>query len=177
MVLGFYYLTIEKYAYQKGRGLVFSTLNDVLQAYELGSIDLHSQIWLKWYGPFTGDSNSRLTNPQKHEKRALESIIPRFVDGVIQQNPKNSNLSTEGNKTLVAKNNSSSIQKQFQNSIYRFKREADQPIEIRINKNGIATKIYSSYQWQQDAEGKYRGAYIRTTPGRVLMNQIFQTFA
>ena len=182
MVLGFYYLTIEKYGYQKGRGLFFQSLADVMQAYEIGSLDLHSQIWLKWYGPFTGDSNSRLTNPQKHKK------IEKFsfpTDGVFQ----NSQLSESDkifkklkNKALEQLENASfesqvSNRKRFQNFMSRFRRDADQPIEIRLNKNGISTKIYSSYQWQQDSQEKQRVCYIRTTPGRVLMNQIFQKFS
>jgi DNA-directed RNA polymerase beta' subunit len=157
MVLGFYYLTIEKYAYQKGRGLFFPSLTDVMQAYEMGSIDLHSQIWVKWYGPFTGDSTSRLTSPQKHGNTKQEIS---FSPQVSQE-----------------KSSSERIQKHFKNKITRFRRDAEQPIEIRLNKNGISTKIYSSYSWQQDSDELQTVSYIRTTPGRVLMNQIFQTFS
>jgi DNA-directed RNA polymerase beta' subunit len=167
MVLGFYYLTIEKYAYQKGRGLFFNTLADVMQAYEIGSIDLHSQIWLKWYGPFTGDSTNRLTTPQKHDKLKSSSGLSR-----------KGSIATKSQGWLKYSDvPSDSIEKSFKNSIYRFKRDNDQPIEIRLNKNGISTKIYSSYQWQQDSEEQHRVSYIRTTPGRVLMNQIFHTFS
>ena len=165
MVLGFYYLTLEKYAYQKGRGLFFQSLVDVMQAYEIGSIDLHSQIWLKWYGPFTGDSNSRLTNPQKHTV---------FSDKSVNTSPSRGESIKLGGYTIV--NSQNRIQKHFQNSIARFRRDADQPLEIRLNANGISTKIYSSYQWQQDSKGHKQVSYIRTTPGRVLMNQIFQKF-
>ena len=157
MVLGFYYLTIEKYAYQKGRGLFFPSLTDVMQAYEMGSIDLHSQIWVKWYGPFTGDSTSRLTSPQKH-------------GNVPQQMSFSSQVSE-------VKSSSEIMQKHLKNTINRFRRDSEQPIEIRLNKNGISTKIYSSYSWQQDSDEFQTVSYIRTTPGRVLMNQIFQTFS
>jgi DNA-directed RNA polymerase subunit beta' len=177
MVLGFYYLTIEKYAYQKGRGLFFNSLPDVMQAYEIGSIDLHSQIWIKWYGPFTGDSTNRLTSPQKHDKlklalgagSALPILLPVFpLAREASEGPMRGSYSDLPKGT---------IEKYCRNSIYRFKRDSDQPIEIRLNKNGISTKIYSSYQWQQDSEEQHRVSYIRTTPGRVLMNQIFHTFS
>ena len=166
MVLGFYYLTLEKYAYQKGRGSFFQSLADVMQAYEIGSIDLHSQIWLKWYGPFTGDSNSRLNNPQKHTV---------LSDKSLNTSPSRFELLELGADNAV--NSQNRIQKHFQNSIARFRRDADQPLEIRLNTNGISTKIYSSYQWQQDSKGHKQVSYIRTTPGRVLMNQIFQKFS
>ena len=163
MVLGFYYLTIEKYAYQKGRGLFFNSLTDVLQAYELGSIDLHSQIWLKWYGPFTGDSTTRLTTPKKHQK------MPLGGTGACATQPY---LFAPRSASTPLRSSSGHL-----SNIYRFKRDTDQPIEIRINKNGISTKIYSSYQWQQDSFEKHRVSYIRTTPGRVLINDIFQKFS
>jgi DNA-directed RNA polymerase subunit beta' len=221
MVLGFYYLTIEKYAYQKGRGLFFNSLTDVMQAYEIGSIDLHSQIWLKWYGPFTGDSTSRFTSPQKHNKLGAFDrtswIRPQskvgWRDSPHSPGPKGpAPLGTKVEDVhqqgqievgpaltkagLLSKNvkgvpgamtqallssrlsfPQDAVEKHFKNGIYRFQRDTDQPIEIRLNKNGISTKIYSSYQWQQDSEENHRVSYIRTTPGRVLMNQIFQRFS
>ena len=177
MVLGFYYLTLEKYAYQKGRGLFFQSLGDVMQAYEIGSIDLHSQIWLKWYGPFTGDSNSRLTNPQKHIEGAGQ-FYPRQVEATglrrLQAKPVFQSIVSVGQSSV---NSQKSNEKHLQNSITRFRRDTDQPLEIRLNTNGISTKIYSSYQWQQDSKGRKQVLYIRTTPGRVLMNQIFQKFS
>jgi DNA-directed RNA polymerase beta' subunit len=182
MVLGFYYLTIEKYGYQKGRGLFFQSLADVMQAYEIGSLDLHSQIWLKWYGPFTGDSNSRLTNPQKHKKIEKFSFAPDggFKNSQLSESDKNfKKLKDKAFEQLGSAPFESQVwnRKRFQNFMSRFRRDADQPIEIRVNKNGISTKIYSSYQWQQDSQEKQRVCYIRTTPGRVLMNQIFQKFS
>ena len=50
MVLGFYYVTLEKYGFQKGKGFIYQNINDALQAYECGEIDLHSQIWLNSSG-------------------------------------------------------------------------------------------------------------------------------
>jgi hypothetical protein len=238
MVLGFYYLTIEKFAYQKGRGLFFQSLTDVLQAYELGAVDLHSQIWVKWYGPFTGDSTNRAASPTKHDKKGFitrntTNLLPMRAGGSegewlvrsagdagslgvsdsrgearpnprqngggacsLEPNPHHhehklnsrtqDDQSNNKHKTLVKEQSNFSQEKtalsslrennKNRNSISRFKRESDQPIEMRINKNGISTKIYSSYQWQEDTTQKQRISYIRTTPGRVLMNQIFHKF-
>ncbi len=162
MVLGFYYLTLEKYGYQKGRGLVFQNLNDVLQSYQLGSLDLHSQIWVKWSGPFTSDLNSKTTPPFKHLNASSGE-----AEGAGQGGP-SAHQSVNEEKDLKHLCEA--------NLISRFRREQDQPIEIRLNQNGICTKIYSSYQWQEDSQQKQLNCYIRTTPGRVLMNQLFHKF-
>ena len=47
IILGFYFVSLEKAGYTQGRGLFFRNTTDVLQAYETGSLDLHSQIWIQ----------------------------------------------------------------------------------------------------------------------------------
>jgi len=54
MVLGCYYLTTncneQNIQSQKGSGLYFTSLIDVLKSYENKQLDLHAIIWLKWNG-------------------------------------------------------------------------------------------------------------------------------
>ncbi len=54
MVLGCYYLTTncnqQNIKYQRGSGLYFTNLTDVIKSYENKKLDLHSIIWLKWNG-------------------------------------------------------------------------------------------------------------------------------
>lgn len=54
MVLGCYYLTTNCHERniraQKGSGLYFTSLMEVLKSYETKQLDLHSVIWLKWNG-------------------------------------------------------------------------------------------------------------------------------
>ena len=54
MVLGCYYLTTncnkKNIKYQRGSGLYFTNLTDVIKNYENKKLDLHSIIWLKWNG-------------------------------------------------------------------------------------------------------------------------------
>jgi DNA-directed RNA polymerase beta' subunit len=54
MVLGCYYLTTncnkKNIKYQKGSGLYFSNLIDVVKSYQNKKLDLHAIIWLKWNG-------------------------------------------------------------------------------------------------------------------------------
>ena len=54
MVLGCYYLTTncnpKNIKYQRGSGLYFPNITDVIQSYENKNLDLHAIIWLKWNG-------------------------------------------------------------------------------------------------------------------------------
>jgi DNA-directed RNA polymerase beta' subunit len=54
MVLGCYYLTtnsnLRTQKYEKGYGQYFDSLNDVLRAYNLGLITVHTVVWVKWNG-------------------------------------------------------------------------------------------------------------------------------
>jgi DNA-directed RNA polymerase beta' subunit len=54
MVLGCYYLTthsnIRTQHFEKGYGMFFNSLNDVLRAYNQGMVNIHSIIWVKWNG-------------------------------------------------------------------------------------------------------------------------------
>jgi DNA-directed RNA polymerase subunit beta' len=57
MVLGCYYITTDSMKYQKGSGLYFSNINQVMRAFFLNNmnkkkIDLHAIIWVKWEGFF-----------------------------------------------------------------------------------------------------------------------------
>ena len=67
MVLGFYYVTLEKPGFQKGKGKVYQNLTDAVQDYESGDLDLHSQIWV-----YLGRSYLQ----ERHCSRALPSQDP-----------------------------------------------------------------------------------------------------
>ena len=53
---------------------------------------------------------------------------------------------------------------------------SDQPIQIRLHTTGLTTKIYTSYQWKEDVKKNISLPSIRTTPGRILLNQIIQKY-
>jgi len=47
MVLGFYYATFERYGFQKGKGLIYQSMTEALNAFQSNILDLHSQIWFR----------------------------------------------------------------------------------------------------------------------------------
>jgi DNA-directed RNA polymerase subunit beta' len=50
------------------------------------------------------------------------------------------------------------------------------PLEVRINSFGVSTQLYPSYKYRKDATSKLTATFnlfIRTTPGRVIVNHIF----
>jgi DNA-directed RNA polymerase subunit beta' len=59
MILGCYYLTIEK-AGEKGEGKIFLDANEVIMAYDEGSIDLHARIKMRVTREIEGKKISRL---------------------------------------------------------------------------------------------------------------------
>nr|YP_010903870.1 RNA polymerase b-subunit [Hypnea musciformis]WCH56921.1 RNA polymerase b-subunit [Hypnea musciformis] len=59
MVLGCYYLTSNNPASQKGQGQYFSSLSDVLKAYQQKKIDLHAFIWVR-FNEFLESDNEKL---------------------------------------------------------------------------------------------------------------------
>src|SRR5690554_728307 len=59
MILGCYYLTIEKTG-EKGEGKVFADANEVIMAYDEGSISLHAKIKMRVIGEIEGEMVSRL---------------------------------------------------------------------------------------------------------------------
>ena len=48
----------------------------------------------------------------------------------------------------------------------------EQPLEIRINSFGQYNQIFSTYQYDYDLNGQKVKQYVRTTPGRVLLNRV-----
>ena len=69
MVLGIYYLTMEK-PDQKGEGLYFKNINEAILAYENDMITLHGKIKVRRTG---------INNKGEEESKLIESTLGRFV--------------------------------------------------------------------------------------------------
>jgi len=191
MVLGFYYMTLEKHGYQKGRGRLYQNLFDVVQAYETKELELHSQIWVQLQER-NSDTSRFLHRNSNTKKPPLRFHVHKF--------PRNLHQTTDALGRLTSimehKNESSdksrgvalgdvvSVKQSFQNienwSTHflnkRFARESHQPLEIRVNSSGIITSIYPSLSWKEDKQKTILKLSFRTTPGRVLFNSIFQKY-
>jgi DNA-directed RNA polymerase subunit beta' len=75
MVLGVFYLTIKHKADHKGDGRAFADMDEVEMAYQLGQVDVHSEIKMRvttWYA----EDGSRMSEPQT---RIIDTTIGRVL--------------------------------------------------------------------------------------------------
>nr|QJE70467.1 beta' subunit of RNA polymerase [Chaetophoropsis pisiformis] len=86
MVLGCYYLTAthpklyEKNSFLQQYNYIFTSIEEVLQAYESQKINLHSFIWLRWNGKFqTNLNNEKLLELQISTKGQIAKILKTYV--------------------------------------------------------------------------------------------------
>jgi DNA-directed RNA polymerase subunit beta' len=76
MVLGVYYLTTEDESRKhKGDGRAFSSIDDVLLAYQLGQVGIKTNILL-WSETWYADDHSRLSQP---EERMIKTTVGRAI--------------------------------------------------------------------------------------------------
>jgi hypothetical protein len=184
MVLGFYYMTLEKHGYQKGRGRIYTNVFDVVQAYETKELELHSQIWVQLQERNSDTSRflQRNSNTKKPQLRFHGHKWPRNLhqttDALGRLTPsmehKNESSDTSRGVDLGGVQTLENWSNNFLNK--RFARESHQPLEIRLNSSGIITSIYPSLSWKEDKEKNILKVSFRTTPGRVLFNSIFQKY-
>nr|QJA13790.1 beta' subunit of RNA polymerase [Chaetophora sp. FACHB-2423] len=104
MVLGSYYLTAKNPKFYKKQlflhqyNYVFSTIEEVLRAYESQKISLHSIIWLRWNSKFqTNDNNEKLLELQINRKGQISQIFTTYshsrdktgniINSIIQTTP------------------------------------------------------------------------------------------
>jgi DNA-directed RNA polymerase subunit beta' len=55
-------------------------------------------------------------------------------------------------------------------------RDGEEPLEVRVNAQGQVWHIYRTLQARLNPQGERQAQYLRTTPGRILFNQVFQQF-
>ena len=75
MVLGVYYLTMDVDKEHKGDGRAFSSIDEVVMAYELGHVDIHAHIKVLTE-TYYGKNNLRLDEP---ETRLIETTVGRVI--------------------------------------------------------------------------------------------------
>ena len=240
MVLGFYYVTLEKPGFQKGKGQVYQNLTDAVQAYESGEIDLHSQIWvylssgkavsqpwvvvggaadgkgprhttsidqvlttdcldevdskLRWTTKkaqiqLSADVLSRKNTLRSHSEAARKSKQRLQIAGNLNRPsvgtaivaPHKGHQPPSSGPARMAVGAGVTGAKPMSAPPQALPRhphnpQVDQPLQIRLHTSGLTTKIYPSYQWKEDIKKNIRMSSIRTTPGRILLNQIIQKY-
>ncbi|GAB4447725.1 MAG: hypothetical protein OHK0041_07600 [Anaerolineales bacterium] len=101
MVLGVYYLTMSQKAAHKGDGRAFANMDEVEMAYELGQVQIHTEIKLlakTWYD----DKGNRLPEPQT---RVIDTTVGRVIfNRVLPEEVQfvNEKLDKGGVKDLIA---------------------------------------------------------------------------
>ncbi len=101
MVLGVYYLTMQIDQEHKGDGRIFSDINEVLMAYELGQVDIHAHIKIlsdTWYD----ENNERMPEPGR---RVIDTTVGRVIfNNALTDRMRffNSELDKGGVKDLIA---------------------------------------------------------------------------
>ncbi len=116
--------------------------------------------------PFKGyamlDVSNQETSKKKNTKNTLEGLVTHyfsdFNDLLKAYYQKKIDLHAS---VWVRKNGSLETEKTL-----------EQPLEIRINSFGQYNQIFSTYQYDYDLNGQKVKQYVRTTPGRVLLNQV-----
>jgi DNA-directed RNA polymerase subunit beta' len=81
MVLGCYYLTVNNIKQLHGSNHYFSTLNDVILAYNQNKIEIHSSIWVRY-----NDKNITLDNPKKTIQLKDQTTIEYYDEWQIRKN-------------------------------------------------------------------------------------------
>ncbi len=102
MVLGCYYLTLEQ-KNEKGAGRIFASFEEALLAHEAGEVSLHSQIRVRYSGPFMNlksfyDDQAVVSCPVVQLKDAIiettpgriifNSVLPKglpFINGMLKK--------------------------------------------------------------------------------------------
>ena len=101
MVLGVYYLTMDIGEGHKGDGRIFSDIDEVMMAYDLGQVDVHAHIKLQtqtWYD----QDNARMEEP---EMRLIDTTVGRAIfNNALTERMQffNGELDKTGVKDLIA---------------------------------------------------------------------------
>jgi DNA-directed RNA polymerase beta' subunit len=169
--------------------------NSVIQAYEQKKLSLHSFVWVK-PDSGTGSGDSISSNLQELGQEmgtgdAWDSTKALLRNRKLTKYFQDSNTLPGGytftqpppyRKIKQAFSGKSEFSKNLlDEKVFYFKPNArggnpDEPLAIRLIQTGQAKKLYTSSQWIESTQGTRRFIQIRTTPGRILVNQLLSVF-
>lgn len=91
MVLGCYYLTAENPTATKGAGRYFSSLNDVILAYDQRQVDIHAYVWVRFDGAV--ESEEAETEPLEVNTAEDGSVTKMFKYRRVRQDAEGNTVS------------------------------------------------------------------------------------
>jgi hypothetical protein len=171
--------------------------NSVIQAYEQKKLSLHSFVWVK---PDSGTgSGSEASFPSSISSNFQElgqemgtgdsffttkkrKLTKHFQDSNTLPGGYTFTQPPPYRKIKQAFSGNSELSKNLMDEkLFYLKPNArggnpDEPLGIRLIQTGQAKKLYTSSQWIESTQGTRRFIQIRTTPGRILVNQLLSVF-
>ena len=90
IILGCYYLTVNSHSSTNNHGFYFNSLNDAINAYEIGSITLHSFIWVRFFGDILFDNAQQ---PLLVKKLSKTKFLEIYSDKQIKKTDQNEIIS------------------------------------------------------------------------------------
>jgi DNA-directed RNA polymerase subunit beta' len=176
MVLGCYYLTAENPKQEASIRRYFSSLEDVTIAYEQGLLGIHTFIWVHYDGPVESPEPENLTLVMG-EADTLEvdlkgaTAIAKAGDVVMQGWPLANGVSAPETGQVLRVTGDRVLMR-----IAKPLDEAPAPSGTDVvTKLFIGTKSNRPMRMVREAaDGTILAQYLRTTPGRIIFNQIVQ---
>ncbi len=159
MVLGCYYLTAENHKLQSGKEIYFSSLEDVILAYENGQIDLHTYLYLRLPVDMEVETDKSEEMPPEIEKISDEVVLK------IYWMPLDSKILPETLGKLKSEQTLENGEVVKGYHLYR----------IHYNEHGEIKKVYIKSRQVREINGEPITQFVVTTPGRIIINQTIQT--
>ena len=143
-------------------------------------LNIHKPLWLYtqklWGGSTSGERSSRTSRPKvsggEPGRSSSEAPEGHESEGVLSEAV-----------PLEFTNPPLSFQKPLARTRFSYsgneggKGHFYEPLVLRVFSSGFANQVYHSYKWTQNTKEERSNRALRTTPGRVLVNQILEKLA
>ena len=178
MVLGCYYLTTfnsnsilnlagDCFADTSVRGVSTRSEKKPSQGYQQKTVDLTSDISFSLTSP-TNISKGDVKMSGRDVKKDVSKVLKKYGQYFSDFN----DLLKAYYQKKIDLHASVWVRK---NGLLETEKSLEYPLEIRVNSFGQHNQIFSTYQYEYDLNCQKTKQYVRTTPGRVLLNQVIFT--
>ena len=157
MVLGCYYLTNFNSKVQLTSLALSNTGSNISKTITKKASNFESSVDKKGFDTFFAP-NTKNNVLQKDSKKRISHYFSDFNDLLKAFYQKQIDLHQS---VWVRKN-----------GLLETEKTLESPLEIRVNSFGQYNQIFSTYQYDYDSNGEKVKQYLRTTPGRILLNKL-----